>query len=178
MLGQEEGCCGDSARRAGNEYLFMTLAQTNIETFKNYNVKKIVTTCPHGYNCLKNEYPQFEGGTFEVYHFTELVLDLIKKGRIKLNKSVDGIKEIAYHDSCFLGRYNELYDQPREIIKSIPGTKVVEFTRNQVKELLLRSGGSAYVDGGDPRQAHKPRQDAWTPSTRTTRRSAPPARSV
>jgi Fe-S oxidoreductase/nitrate reductase gamma subunit len=142
MLGQEEGCCGDSARRAGNEYLFMTLAQTNIETFKNYSVKKIVTTCPHGYNCLKNEYPQFEGGKYEVYHFTELVLDLIKKGRIKLNKSVDGISEIAYHDSCFLGRYNELYDQPREIIKSIPGTKVVEFTRNHSKSYCCGAGGA------------------------------------
>jgi Fe-S oxidoreductase/nitrate reductase gamma subunit len=142
MLGQEEGCCGDSARRAGNEYLFMTLAQTNIETFKNYNVKKIVTTCPHGYNCLKNEYPQFEGGTFEVYHFTELVLDLIGKGRIKLNKSVDGIREVAYHDSCFLGRYNGLYDHPRKIIESIPGTKVVEFTRNRSKSYCCGAGGA------------------------------------
>jgi len=142
ILGQEEGCCGDSARRAGNEYLFATLAQVNIETFKNYNVKKIVTTCPHGYNCLKNEYPQFEGGKFEVYHFTELVLDLIKKGRIKLNKPVDGIKEVAYHDSCFLGRYNELYDQPRKILNSIPGTKVVEFTRNKSKSYCCGAGGA------------------------------------
>jgi Fe-S oxidoreductase/nitrate reductase gamma subunit len=142
ILGQEEGCCGDSARRAGNEYLFMTLAQTNIEVFKTYNVKKIVTTCPHGYNCLKNEYPQFEGGAFEVYHFTELLLDLIKNGRIKLNKSVDGIKEVAYHDSCFLGRYNDLYDQPRKIIESIPGTKVVEFTRNHSKSYCCGAGGA------------------------------------
>jgi Fe-S oxidoreductase/nitrate reductase gamma subunit len=142
ILGQEEGCCGDSARRAGNEYLFATLAQTNIETFKTYNVKKIITTCPHGYNCLKNEYPQFEGGKFEVYHFTEVVLDLIKRGRIKLNKPVDGIKEVAYHDSCFLGRYNELYDQPRQIIKSIPGTKVVEFTRNRSKSYCCGAGGA------------------------------------
>lgn len=142
MLGQEEGCCGDSARRAGNEYLFTMLAQTNIETFKNYNVKKIVTTCPHGYNCLKNEYSQFEGGTFEVYHFTELVLDLIKKGRIKLTKPVDGISEVAYHDSCFLGRYNGLYDQPRQIIKSIPGAKVVEFSRNKSKSYCCGAGGA------------------------------------
>jgi Fe-S oxidoreductase/nitrate reductase gamma subunit len=142
ILGQEEGCCGDSARRAGNEYLFMMLAQTNIGTFANYNVKKIVTTCPHGYNCLKNEYPQFEGGKFEVYHFTEVLSDLIAQGRIKLAKSVDGIKEVAYHDSCFLGRYNELYDQPRKIIGSIPGVKVVEFTRNKNKSYCCGAGGA------------------------------------
>jgi Fe-S oxidoreductase len=142
ILGQEEGCCGDSARRAGNEYLFMTLAQTNIATFANYNVKKIVTTCPHGYNCLKNEYPQFEGGTFEVYHFTELVVDLINQGRIKLKKSVDGIKEVAYHDSCFLGRYNQLYDQPRKILSSIPGMDVKEFTRNKSKSYCCGAGGA------------------------------------
>ena len=141
ILGQEEGCCGDSARRAGNEYLFATLAQQNIETMKNYKVKKIVATCPHGYNCLKNEYPQFDGGKFEVYHFTELVLDLIKQGRIKLEKTVDADK-LVYHDSCFLGRYNELYCEPRSILTSIPGVKVNEFTRNQTKSYCCGAGGA------------------------------------
>ena len=118
------------------------LAQQNIETMKGYNVKKIVATCPHGYNCLKNEYPQNEGGKFEVYHFTELVLDLIKQGRIKLENKVDGIEKVAYHDSCFLGRYNDLYDQPRKILNSIPGISVSEFTRNKTKSYCCGAGGA------------------------------------
>jgi Fe-S oxidoreductase/nitrate reductase gamma subunit len=142
ILGQEEGCCGDSARRAGNEYLYSMLALQNIETINNYKIKKIVTTCPHGYNCLKNEYPQNEGGKFEVYHFTELVLDLIRQGRIKLEKKVDGIEKVAYHDSCFLGRYNGLYDQPRKILGSIPGVSVDEFTRNKAKSYCCGAGGA------------------------------------
>lgn len=142
ILGQEEGCCGDSARRAGNEYLFAMLAQQNIETINGYNVKKIVTTCPHGYNCLKNEYPQHEGGEFEVYHFTELILDLINQGRIKLDKKVDGINGVAYHDSCFLGRYNDLYKQPRKILSAIPGVDVQEFSRNETKSYCCGAGGA------------------------------------
>jgi Fe-S oxidoreductase/nitrate reductase gamma subunit len=142
ILGQEEGCCGDSARRAGNEYLYSMLAMQNIETFSTYKIKKIVTTCPHGYNCLKNEYPQSEGGTFEVYHFTELIADLISQGRIKLEKPVDGVDGVCYHDSCFLGRYNELYTEPRKILSAIPGVSVKEFSRSKTKSYCCGAGGA------------------------------------
>ena len=121
ILGTEEGCCGDSAMRGGNEYLYQTLAQANIEMMKGYNVKKIITTCPHGYNALKKDYPHF-GGEFEVYHHTEIIADLIAEGKIALKKPVEGL--FTYHDSCFLGRYNEIYDQPRRILKAVPGLKL------------------------------------------------------
>ncbi|MDY7031837.1 MAG: (Fe-S)-binding protein [Thermodesulfobacteriota bacterium] len=138
ILGVEEKCCGDSARRIGNEYLFQMLAMENIETLKGYNVKKIVTQCPHGYNTLKNEYPQF-GGDFEVLHHTEFILDLIEKGKLKLTQSVN--KTISYHDSCYLGRYNNLYNAPRKILKSIPGVKLVEMERNRAKSFCCGAGG-------------------------------------
>jgi Fe-S oxidoreductase len=118
ILGTEEGCCGDSAMRGGNEYLYQTLAQTNIEVMKNYHVKKIITTCPHGYNALKKDYPNF-GGVFEVHHHTEIIADLIAGGKIVLKKPVEGV--FAYHDSCFLGRYNGIYDAPRRILEAVPG---------------------------------------------------------
>ncbi|MEI7672152.1 MAG: (Fe-S)-binding protein, partial [Deltaproteobacteria bacterium] len=127
ILGTEEGCCGDSAMRGGNEYLYQTLAQANIEVMKGYNVKKIITTCPHGYNALKKDYPHF-GGEFEVLHHTEIIADLIAKGKITLKKPVEGL--FTYHDSCFLGRYNDIYDQPRNILKAVPGLKLTEMERN------------------------------------------------
>ncbi|MBN1662601.1 MAG: 4Fe-4S dicluster domain-containing protein [Deltaproteobacteria bacterium] len=139
ILGTEEGCCGDSAMRGGNEYLYQTLAQTNIEVIKGYGVKKIIATCPHGYNALKKDYPHF-GGEFEVYHHTEIIADLIAKGRINLKKPVDGL--FAYHDSCFLGRYNQIYDQPRKILKAIPGLQLTEMERNLAKSFCCGAGGA------------------------------------
>jgi Fe-S oxidoreductase/nitrate reductase gamma subunit len=139
ILGNEEGCCGDSAMRGGNEYLFQAQAQANIEIMNGYGVKKIIATCPHGYNALKKDYPNF-GGNFEVYHHTEIIADLLAKGKITLKQPLDG--SFTYHDSCFLGRYNDIYKQPRQILKSIGGIKLVEMERNLNKSFCCGAGGA------------------------------------
>ena len=139
ILGAEEGCCGDSARRIGNEYLYDSLVQYNLGIFRQYGVKKILTICPHCYNALKNEYPQY-GTAFEVVHHTEFFLELIKQGKISLNGS--GAKmNVCYHDSCFLGRYNELYDQPRTLLTSIRGVSLVEMDRTLDRSFCCGAGG-------------------------------------
>ncbi|MDP2853605.1 MAG: heterodisulfide reductase-related iron-sulfur binding cluster [Smithellaceae bacterium] len=139
ILGNEEGCCGDSAMRAGNEYLFQTLAQTNIDVMNGYGVKKIIAICPHGYNALKKDYPNF-GGNFEVYHHTEIIAKLIADGKIRLTQPLSGT--FVYHDSCFLGRYNNVYDQPRQILKAIPGLQLVEMERSFDKSFCCGAGGA------------------------------------
>ena len=139
ILGTEEGCCGDSARRIGNEYLYYMMATQNIETFKAYNVKKVLTTCPHGYNTLKKEYPEYEGGTFDVIHHSEFILDLIKNGKIKLKG--DLAKTITMHDSCFLGRYNGIYDQPRQILKALGNCRMAEMDRAGRTSFCCGAGG-------------------------------------
>ena len=137
ILGDEEACCGDPARRMGDEYLFQTLCQQNIEILKGYDVKKILTTCPHCFNSLKHEYPQF-GGNYEVIHHTRFIADLIQSGRLKLNKTTDG--KAAYHDSCYLGRYNDIYDEPREILQALRGN-TVELPRHKTNSFCCGGGG-------------------------------------
>ncbi len=151
ILGAEEADSGDAALRGGNEYLFHALATQNLETFKTYGVKKIVCTCPHDYNVIKKEYKTFakvgvdsEGNpleyNFEIVHHTELLSEIIADGKIKLKEALN--ETITYHDSCFLGRYNEIYKQPRAVINAIPGTNFVEMSRNHDKSFCCGAGGA------------------------------------
>lgn len=120
ILGPEETCTGDPARRIGNEYLFQTLAKQNIENMGKYKFNTVLSQCPHCFNTIKNEYPQF-GGNFEVVHHADYIKGLIDQGKIKPVKELN--EKLTYHDSCYLGRYNKIYDSPREVIKSIPGVQ-------------------------------------------------------
>jgi len=138
VLGAEETCCGDPARRLGNEYLFMLQAEQNIKLFNAKGVKKILTSCPHGFNTLKNEYPQFDGH-FEVVHHADFFAQLVREGRLKPQEAL--AQKITYHDSCYLGRHNNLYEPPRRIVASLPGAEAVEMARTRVQSFCCGAGG-------------------------------------
>ena len=140
ILGREEMCTGDPVRRAGNEFIFQMMAYQNIQILNNYQVKKIVTACPHCFNILKNEYPEL-GGQYEVIHHTVFLQQLLDEGRIRLKEggTYKG-KKIAYHDSCYLGRANDIYEAPRKVLEALDA-ELVEMKRCKSKGLCCGAGG-------------------------------------
>lgn len=138
ILGKDEMCCGDPARRIGNEYLFRELVHRNIGILNHYGVKKIVTYCPHCYHTLKNEYPSF-GGQFEVIHYTVYFNELLRNGRLKIRRPLEG--QVVFHDPCYLGRINGIYDAPREILKSIPALNLKEMPLSKERSFCCGAGG-------------------------------------
>ena len=149
ILGKEEGCTGDPARRAGNEFAFQVAAFQNIATLNMYGVKKIVTACPHCFNTLKNEYPAL-GGSYEVVHHTQLLQQLINEGRIKLQGGGEFKgKKITYHDSCYIGRANGIYEAPREVLQALDG-ELVELKRCKTNGLCCGAGGAQMFKEDEP----------------------------
>jgi heterodisulfide reductase subunit D len=152
VLGEEETCTGDPARRAGNEFLFQMQAVSNIQVLNGYGIKKVVTACPHCFNTIKNEYPQL-GGSYEVIHHSQFLQQLINEGKIVLKDggSFKG-KKITFHDSCYLGRANDVYEAPRDVIRALD-VELVEMKRCKTKGLCCGAGGAQMFK--EPEKGHK-----------------------
>ncbi|HRB19010.1 MAG: (Fe-S)-binding protein [Chitinophagales bacterium] len=148
VLGTEEACTGDPARRAGNEFVFQMLAQQNIATMNGYGIKKILTTCPHCFNTIKNEYPAL-GGNYEVLHHSTYLQQLINDGKLKVEGGAFKGKRITYHDSCYLGRANEIYEAPRAIIEALDAD-LVEINKSKANGLCCGAGGAQMFKEDEP----------------------------
>lgn len=149
VLGPEESCTGDPARRAGNEFLFQMQAMANIQTLNGYGIKKIVTACPHCFNTIKNEYPEL-GGNYEVIHHSEFLQQLINEGKVSMKEKGDFKgKRITYHDSCFLGRANDVYEAPRKVLEALDA-ELVEMKRCKTKGLCCGAGGGQMFKDAEP----------------------------
>lgn len=157
VLGAEESCTGDPARRLGGEVTYQVCAKTNLETFERYGIRKVVTACPHCFNTLRNEYPDF-GARLEVVHHTELIADLLRSGRLRLGKPIDSL---TYHDPCYLGRHNEVYDAPREVLAAASAEgRIRELPRNRSRALCCGSGGGhAWMDDAPVTRINRMRID-------------------
>lgn len=158
IIGNEESCCGESLRKMGDEEQFMSLAEKNIKLFNDKGVKKILVTSPHCYMTYTQEYPEL-GGEFEVMHYTELLYQLLEEGKLKLSKELP--KKVIYHDPCYLGRHCEVFEPPREVLKSIPGLELLEFDANRKQSMCCGGGGGRLWMETEPEQrfsTHKIRQ--------------------
>lgn len=146
ILGAEEQCCGSFAKEVGNEHLFQVLASENIATLNSYNVKTIVTNCPHCHHFLKDEYPKL-GGKFEVIHHTQYIDRLIRQGRVRLRAPIT--KETVYHDPCFLGSCSQVYQEPRAVLSAVPGLRLKESAQSGQKSFCCGGGGTRRILGGN-----------------------------
>jgi Fe-S oxidoreductase len=148
VLGTEEACNGDPAKRAGNEFVFQMLAMQNIAVLNGYNIKRIITACPHCFNILRNEYPGL-GGKYEVVHHTTLLNKLLDEGRLSIQGGAFKGKRITYHDSCYLGRANGIYEAPRELIAKLDA-ELVEMKRSRANGLCCGAGGAQMFKDAEP----------------------------